>query len=51
MSKFQAVYNIDHQSFEDFILVTFVLVGDLYKKVIPDYVECRRNIDRALLSD
>ncbi len=35
MSKFQAEYKIAHQSFEDFILVIFVLVDDLYQKVAP----------------
>ena len=51
MSKFQAEYSIAHQSFEDFILVTFVLVDDLYKKFAPDCVKCRPNVDKALLSD
>lgn len=51
MSKFQAEYSIAHQSFEDFILVLFVLVDDLYKKVAPDCVKFRRNVDKALLSD
>ena len=35
MLKFQEDYSIVHQSFEDFILVVFVLVDDLYKKVAP----------------
>ena len=51
MSKFQEEYNIAHQSFEDFILVIYVLVDDLYKKVAPEGVKFRRNIDKALLSD
>lgn len=51
MSKFQTEYSIANQSFEDFILVIYVLVDDLYKKVAPDCVKCRRNIDKALLSD
>ena len=51
MSKFQAEYNIAHQSFEDFILVIFVLIDDLYKKVAPDCVKYRPNVDKALLSD
>ena len=51
MSKFQEEYNIAHQSFEDFILVIFVLVDDLYKKVAPNQIKCRRNIDKAFLSD
>ena len=51
MSKFQEEYSTANQSFEDFILVIFVLVDDLYKKVAPNQVKCRRNLDKALLSD
>ena len=51
MLKFQEEYSIAHQSFEDFILVIFVLVDDLYKKVAPHSIKYRRNIDKALLSD
>lgn len=51
MSKFQEEYSIAHQSFEDFILVIFVLIDDLYKKVAPDSVKYRPNFDKALLSD
>ena len=51
MLEFQKEYSIAPQSFEDFILVIFVLVDDLYKKVAPDNIKQRRNIDKALLSD
>ena len=51
MSKFQSEYSIAHQSFEDFILVIYVLVDDLYKKVAPNQVKYRPNVDKALLSD
>ena len=51
MPKFQAEYNVAHQSFEDFILVVFVLVDDLYQKVAPKQVKHRPNVDKALLSD
>ena len=51
MSKFQTEYSIAHQSFEDFILVVYVLVDDLYKKVAPNQVKCRPNVAKALLSD
>ena len=44
MSKFQAEYSIANQSFEDFILAIYVLVDDLYKKVAPNQVKCRRNL-------
>ena len=51
MLKFQEDYNIAHQSFEDLILVIFVLVDDLYKKVAPESVKYRPNINKAILSD
>ena len=51
MSKFHQEYSIAHQSFEDLILVVFVLVDDLYKKVALAEIKKRRNIDKALLSD
>lgn len=51
MSKFPSEYSIAHQSFEDFILVVYVLVDDLYKKVAPTQVKCRPNVAKALLSD
>lgn len=51
MLKFQEDYNIAHQSFEDLILVIFVLVDDLYKKVAPKAVKHRPNIHKAILSD
>ena len=51
MLKFEENYSIAAQSFEDFILVIFVLIDDFYKKVVPDKVKFRRNVDKALLSD
>ena len=51
MSKFQEEYSIARQSFEDFILVVYVMVDDLYKKVAPNQVKHRPNVDKALLSD
>lgn len=51
MLKVQEDYSIAHQSFEDLILVIFVLVDDLYKKVVPESVKNRPNIHKAMLSD
>ena len=51
MLKFQEDYIIENQTFEDFILLIFVLTDDLYKKIAPDKVKCRANIEKALLSD
>ena len=45
MSKFQEEYNIARQSFEDFILVIFFLIDDLYKKIVPDCIKQRRRIE------
>lgn len=49
--KFQENYNIELQTFEDFFLVFFVLIDDLYKKVAPNEVKFRPNVDKAFLSD
>ena len=51
MLKLQENYTIENQSFEDFILLIFVLTDELYKKVAPDSVKFRSNIEKALLSD
>ena len=51
MLEFQKDYSIAHQSFEDLILVIFVLVDDLYKKVAPKSVKHRPNIHKAILND
>ena len=46
MSKFQSEYSIAHQSFEDFILVIYVMVDDLYKKVAPNQVKYRPKLPK-----
>jgi len=51
MLKFQENCTIENQSFEDFILLIFVLTDDFYKSVAPDSVKFRSNIEKALLSD
>ena len=51
MLEFQKEYSIAHQSFEDFILVVFVLVDVLYKKVAPKSLRHRPNIHKAILND
>lgn len=51
MMKFQENYTTDNLSFEDFILVIFVLIDDLYQVVSPNSVKFRPNFDKALLSD
>ena len=51
MLKLQKNCTIENQSFEDFILLIFVLTDDFYKSVAPDCVKFRPNIEKALLSD
>ena len=51
MLKFQSDYNITIKQFEDFILMVYVIVDDLYLQYAPDQVLKRRNISQAKLSD
>ena len=51
MLKFQTEYNTYIKTFEDFILTTFVIIDDLYKKFAPYQVAHRRNFSIAKLSD
>lgn len=44
-------YNTLIHSFEDFILLVFVLIDDLYQQYVPVSVKNRRNIKKAKLSD
>ena len=51
MLKFQEEYSIVHQSFEDFILVIFVLVDDLYKNCAREHQtssQCRQSSFKRL---
>ena len=51
MLKFQTEYNTYIKTFEDFILTTFVIIDDLYKKFAPYQVAHKRNLSIAKLSD
>ena len=51
MLKFQTNYTTTIQNFEDFILVVFVLIDDLYQTYAPISVTQRRNVKQAKLSD
>ena len=51
MLKFQTNYITTIQNFEDFILVVFVLIDDLYQTYAPVSVTQRRNVEQAKLSD
>lgn len=51
MLKFQPNYTTTIQNFEDFILVVFVFIDDLYHAHAPTSVTQRRNVEQAKLSD
>ena len=51
MLKFQTNYITTIQNFEDFILIVFVLIDDLYQTYAPVSVTQRRNVEQAKLSD
>lgn len=51
MLKFQDNYNTTIKNFEDFILIVFVIIDDLYKQYAPMSVTDRRNIYTAKLTD
>ena len=51
MLKFQTNYTTTIQNFEDFILVVFVFIDDLYHAYAPSSVTQRRNVEQAKLSD
>ena len=51
MLKFQTNYTTTIQNFEDFILVVFVLIDDLYQTYAPVSVTQRRNVEQAKISD
>ena len=51
MLKFQTNYTTTIQNFEDFILVVFVFIDDLYHAYAPTSVTQRRNVEQAKLSD
>ena len=51
MLKFQDDYTTLITTFEDFILLVFTMVDDLYKQFVPSSVSQRRNISTAKMSD
>ena len=48
---FHSNYITTIQNFEDFILIVFVLIDDLYQTYAPVSVTQRRNVEQAKLSD
>ena len=51
MLKFQTNYTTIIETFEDFILIIFVMIDDLYQQYTPISVSNRRHIKDAKLSD
>ena len=51
MLKFQDDYNTLIATFEDFILLVYTIIDDLYKQFVPASVSQRRNVNTAKMSD
>ena len=51
MLKFQDDYTTLIATFEDFILLVYTIVDDLYRQVVPVSVSQRRNVHTAKMSD
>ena len=51
MLKFQDDYTTLIATFEDFILLAYTIIDDLYQQFVPACVSQRRNVDTAKMSD
>lgn len=51
MLKFQDNYTTIITTFEDFILLVYTIIDDLYHQFVPSSVSQRRNVDTAKMSD
>lgn len=51
MLKFQNDYTTLIATFEDFILLVFTIIDDLYQQFVPASVSQRRNVNTAKMSD
>lgn len=51
MLKFQDDYTTLIATFEDFILLVYTIIDDLYQQFVPVSVSQRRNVDTAKMSD
>ena len=51
MLKFQDDYTTLIATFEDFILLVYVIIDDLYQQFVPPAVSQRRNVTTAKISD
>lgn len=51
MLKFQDDYTTIIATFEDFVLLVYTIIDDLYHQFVPTSVSQRRNVDTAKMSD
>lgn len=51
MLKFQDDYTTLIATFEDFILLVYTIIDDLYQQFVPACVSHRRNVDTSKMSD
>ena len=51
MLKLQDDYTTLIATFEDFILLVYTIIDDLYQQFVPASVSQRRNVDAAKMSD
>jgi hypothetical protein len=51
MLKFQDNYTTEIETFEDFILIVYVIIDNLYKENVPSSISNRKRISDAKLSD
>ena len=51
MSKFQNNNTTVIATFEDFILLVYTVIDDLYQQFVPAFVSQRKNVDTAKMSD
>lgn len=51
MLKFQDDYTTLITTFEDFILLVYTIIDNLYQQLVPSSVSQRRNVTTAKMSD
>jgi len=51
MLKFQDNYSIQIENMEDLILISYVMIDELYKQYAPQKVTKRKNVSKVKLSD
>jgi len=49
--KFQDNYNMEIENMEDLILISYVMIDELYKQYAPQEVTKRKNVSKVKLSD